>query len=99
MNKRAFSDYSLRDPFKWLMIIFAIFIIVIGILVYISYNESSKACNNFGGKLSGGMNCIKDGVSYELDQESPFSFKMQVVRRAVDIGRDTEIKRNEATND
>jgi len=83
----AYDEYV--DPFKWInrfmIIVVIIFIIMIGGMFYISHTQSSEACEDFGGKLSGQMNCVKNGVSYDMESKSPFSWKMQVVRKAVDI--------------
>ncbi len=79
MNKKAELVITLT------YIVFIIFIIGIAVLGFISYTESSEACEKFNGKLSGSGNCVKDGVSYEIESKSPFSLKMQVVRNAVDI--------------
>jgi len=54
-------------------------------LLAVCHYFSNEACIDFGGKLSGQMNCIKNGVSYELESRSPLSLKMQVVKKAVDI--------------
>lgn len=78
-----------KDPFKtFLNLIIIIVLLSFAVLMTVLFaqiGESSKACNEFGGKLSGSFNCIKHGVSYELESVSIFSLKKQVVRKAVDI--------------
>jgi hypothetical protein len=78
-----YNDFN--NTIKWLSIIFIAFIIIVGVLCYIGYSESSSACEKFGGKLSGSLNCVRNGVSYEIEQKGIFTFKKQVVRKAVDI--------------
>lgn len=83
------EDYHYTDPFRdmfrWTMVFLILFLIAIGVLIYVNYNESKDACDSFGGRLSGNMNCIKNGVSYSLETKSPLSLEKQVVRKAVDI--------------
>lgn len=72
------------------VILAIVFISLMAAGIFIGYNESKEACSNFGGKLSGNNNCIKNGVSYDIENVGMFSFKVQVVKKAVYIESDSK---------
>lgn len=83
MNKKGEFDYILLIAFLVIAFLVAI--------VFIEYHTSNEACEKFGGKLSGQMNCIKNGVSYDMETKGIFTLEKQVVRNAVEIKHDASL--------
>lgn len=88
MNKKGSGD--------WILTLTVVMVLIfLATILFIEYYTSNEACEDFGGKLSGQMNCIKNGVSYDLENKGIFTMEKQVVRKAVDINRDAFVEVDE----
>lgn len=88
MNNKGSGDWMLT-------LLVVIVLIFLATVLFIDYYTSNEACEDFGGKLSGQMNCIKNGVSYDLESKGIFTMEKQLVRKAVDINRDAFVSGEE----
>lgn len=68
---------ELVDDF--IIILFTLVCIIICTIFAISYFACNNACEEFGGKLSGDFNCVKNGVSYPMVTKSLWSLERIVV--------------------
>ncbi len=80
-------DLMKRRDLAMIIVTIIAFIIVVSSFTFIYYVKK-EACNEFGGDLTGSLECAKDGVIYEMYSTNAFEMEYKVNKYPKGRGRE-----------